>query len=184
MLTAEEKTTLLSLASDSVDYGLQHHKVMSVEVDNYPPSLQTITATFVTLTIQQQLRGCIGTLEAHRPLVTDVIENAYAAAFRDPRFAPVNSSEAGLLEYHISILEPAVPMQFESEEDLLTQIEPGKDGLIFNSGGRRATFLPSVWEQLPDPHDFLNHLKIKAGFSQNYWSQDVEISHYHVEEFG
>jgi AmmeMemoRadiSam system protein A len=183
MLNAEEKTTLLKLATDSIQYGLKHQAVMSVELNDYPDSLQQIGATFITLTIQQQLRGCIGTLEAYRPLVIDVIENAYAAAFRDPRFSPVNNTEFNLLEYHISLLQPSVEMQFDSEEDLLQQIQPGTDGLIFNSDGRRATFLPSVWEQLPEPTEFINHLKIKAGFDKSYWSPDIKVSRYHVDEF-
>lgn len=183
MITTEEKATLLKLATRSIEYGLKHQTIMTVELNDYPESLQQVAATFVTLTIQQQLRGCIGTLEAYRPLLIDVIENAYAAAFRDPRFSPVNNTELNLLQYHISLLQPSVEMQFDSEEDLLQQIQPGTDGLIFNSGGRRATFLPSVWEQLPEPGEFMNHLKIKAGFDKNYWSSDITVSRYHVDEF-
>lgn len=183
MISREDKDTLLRLAAQSIEYGLKHQTVMTLEPNDYPPSLQQISATFVTLTIQQQLRGCIGTLEAYRPLVNDVVENAYAAAFRDPRFSPVDNTELNLLQYHISLLQPSVEMQFDSEEDLRQQIQPGIDGLIFISGGRRATFLPSVWEQLPEPSEFINHLKVKAGFDKNYWSPDVKVSRYHVDEF-
>ena len=140
-------------------------------------------ATFVTLNKFGELRGCIGHLEAIQPLIADVAENAFNAAFRDPRFQPVTASEFGDLEVHISVLSPPEPMVFTSEADLLRQIRPGIDGLILEDGAYRGTFLPSVWEQLPDPAQFLAHLKMKAGLPPNYWSDTLKVSRYTTESF-
>jgi len=173
-----EKAILLSTAKQSIEYGLQHHRAKPVELSDYSPLLQSRAATFVTLNLHHQLRGCIGTLEAFQPLITDVSEHAYAAAFQDPRFSAVTEKEFPLLEIHISILTPSEPMVISSEEDLLNQLQPGIDGLIITDGSHNATFLPSVWEQLSDPREFLNHLKRKAGWSDNYWSDEIKASRY------
>jgi uncharacterized protein len=177
-ITADEKNTLLAMARDSIAHGLKHNKKISVNARDYSHNLQLHRATFVTLNLHQQLRGCIGTLEAHQPLIADVAEHAFAAAFEDPRFAAVTQSEFSQLEIHISILTPATAMTFTSEEDLLRQIQPGIDGLILKSGNCRGTFLPSVWEQLPEPKQFLKHLKMKAGLAENYWSGEIQVSRY------
>lgn len=177
-LTRDENTTLLNIARESIAYGLEHNKPLPVNVYNFTNSLQQHRATFVTLHLHHQLRGCIGTLEAHQPLIKDVADHAYAAAFEDPRFPAVTNRELSLLDIHISILTPPIPMTFTSEEDLLRQIQPGVDGLILQSGVHRGTFLPSVWEQLPEPEQFLKHLKMKAGLAGNYWSHDVKVSRY------
>ena len=184
MLAKTEQETLLALAAESVRYGLEHGHSMPVDSSRYPEPLQQQGASFVTLTIDQQLRGCIGTLEPFRPLVEDVAKNAYAAAFRDPRFPPLSPGEYDQLAYHISILNPAEPMQFESEADLVRQLRPGIDGLILSDHGRRGTFLPSVWKSLPNPAEFLQHLKVKAGFPANYWSDTLKVERYTVQEFG
>ncbi len=138
-------------------------------------------ATFVTLTIDAQLRGCIGTLEARRALVEDVASNAYSAAFEDPRFAPLERAEFERLDIHLSLLSAPEPIQFGSEKDLLAQIRPSLDGLVLEEGARRGTFLPSVWEQLPDPVEFLRHLKRKAGLPADYWSATLRVSRYTSE---
>lgn len=130
-----------------------------------------------------ELRGCIGSLEAYQSLVLDVNQNAFAAAFRDPRFPAVSSSEFEHLEIHISVLSPPEPMRVASEEDLLQQLRPGIDGLIIASRGRRATFLPSVWSQLAEPQQFLLHLKHKAGLPSDYWSEDMEAWRYTTLSF-
>jgi len=140
---------------------------MGVKVADYDESLQAIRASFVTLNIEGRLRGCIGALEARMPLVADVAEHAFAAAFRDPRFPPVSESELSSIHIHISILTPSSPIDFEDEADLLRQLRPGEDGLIIAKGNRRATFLPSVWESLPDKAQFLQHLKQKAGIDDD-----------------
>lgn len=173
-----EKNTLLKVARESISYGMTYHKPMPINVHDYSFNLQQLRATFVTLNLHQQLRGCIGTLEAHQPLIQDVAEHAFAAAFQDTRFTPVTSNEIPHLDIHISILTPATSIQFTSEKDLLRQLQPGVDGLILQAGHHRGTFLPSVWDQLAEPEQFLRHLKMKAGLAENYWSADVKISRY------
>lgn len=184
MHKVEERQILLDIAAASIRNGLDTGRPLAVEVQDYPDSLQQPGASFVTLYIKNQLRGCIGMLEPIRPLVEDVAENAFAAAFRDRRFPKLSDAEYPQLEYHISILTPAEPLQFESEADLINQIRPGVDGLILAEHGLRGTFLPSVWESLPDPHDFLRHLKVKAGLPADHWSEAVQVQRYTVEEFG
>lgn len=182
-LTANEKNILLDVARRSIEYGLQHACPLPLNAQDYSDALQQLRATFVTLHLQQQLRGCIGTLNAYQPLINDVAEHAFAAAFRDPRFEPVSAREAPQLDIHISILTPATPMTFTSEEDLLRQLKPGVDGLILESGHHRGTFLPSVWEQLPQPEKFLQHLKLKAGLVAGYWDNTIKVSRYTTVSF-
>ena len=175
--------TLVSVAKQSILHGLQHDQPMPIQLANYPSELQQQRASFVTLNIDGQLRGCIGTLEAHRPLVLDVTHNAFAAAFTDPRFLPLSQPEYEQLEIHISILNPAEEMSFTSEQDLIKQLRPGIDGLIMQEGQQRGTFLPSVWQQLPQPEQFIQHLKLKAGLPNNYWSADLQIWRYTTTSF-
>ncbi|MDH3948579.1 MAG: AmmeMemoRadiSam system protein A [Gammaproteobacteria bacterium] len=184
MLNVEDQETLLRVAADSIRHGLETGHALSVSLEDYPPALQQAGASFVTLTILRQLRGCIGMLTATRPLIEDVAKNAFAAAFKDSRFPPLTEAEYAQLEYHISILNPAETMEFDSEADLLQQLRPGIDGLILEDRGRRATFLPSVWESLPKPTEFLQHLKIKAGLPSDYWSNTLRMQRYTVQEFG
>ena len=183
MLTEAERETLLDIARHSIAYGLQHGRAATVTVADYSPALQEIKATFITLQIDGELRGCIGTLQAHRPLVEDVADNAYAAAFRDPRFPMLTKAEYERLQYHISILSTPEPMKFKDEQDLLSQLRPGVDGLVLEEGRFRGTFLPQVWDSLPDSKSFLRHLKQKAGLSPDYWSSTIKVQKYTVEEF-
>ncbi len=180
-LTKSQQDQLLQLARASIGHGLETGKPLRVHLDDFPEALTLPRATFVTLERYGQLRGCIGMLEATRPLAEDVAENAFAAAFRDPRFPSLRQDELDGLDLHISILSPAQAMAFESESDLLAQLRPGVDGLILREGYRRGTFLPSVWEQLPEPAQFLRHLKQKAGLPADYWSDSIEISRYSAE---
>lgn len=180
----EARKTLLDLARRSIAHGLDRGTPLPVDPSDYPEPLRARRATFVTLHLHGELRGCIGHLEAVQPLVLDVAENAYAAAFRDPRFDPVSPQEAAGLRVHISVLTPPEPLTFASEADLLTQIRPGTDGLILTEGRARGTFLPSVWESLPAPRDFLNHLKRKAGLPADHWSDQVRVARYTTESFG
>lgn len=182
-LSNEHRALLLKLAKQSIQNGLLTNKPLPVKVEDYPPELQKKRATFVTLEINDQLRGCIGMLEAECPLVLDVVKNAFSAAFNDPRFPPLKIFEFEQLQYHISVLQPAEPMQFKSESDLVGQIRPGIDGLILEDGYHRGTFLPSVWESLPDPYDFWIHLKHKASMPSNYWSDTLRVSRYTTESF-
>ena len=183
-LTKEQQQCLLDLAKNSIRHGLQTGRALKVNLADYPAELAERRATFVTLHKHKQLRGCIGMLEAVRPLAEDIAENAFLAAFRDPRFPPLSEDEFGDLDIHLSILTPAEPVAFTSEQDLITQLQPGVDGLILEEGRRRGTFLPSVWEQLPEPEQFLRHLKQKAGLAPDYWSESIRIYRYRTEMIG
>lgn len=183
MLSDKQKSQLKDVAKQSIEHGLNTGKPLAVNINEYDEGLRKICATFVTLNIGSQLRGCIGTLKAIRPLIEDVSHNAYAAAFQDNRFNPLSAQELGVIKIHISILNEPEDIYFSSESGLIDSIRPGIDGLILKEGYKRATFLPSVWQSLPDKHDFLNHLKSKAGLDKNYWSKTIEIQRYTVEEF-
>lgn len=140
-------------------------------------------ACFVTLTQQDELRGCIGTLEAHRPLLTDVKANAVAAAFHDPRFAPLTERELDHTEIEVSLLSPMQALTYASEAEALAQLRPGIDGVVFEFGTRRSTFLPQVWEQLPDVDVFMAHLKHKAGLPASFWADGVRLQRYTVAKW-
>mgnify|MGYP001813565510 FL=1 len=178
-LSNSDRETLTELAYASIRHGLEQGGPLKFEaIADTPASLLEQGACFVTLNESGQLRGCIGSLEARRPLAVDVCENAYAAAFRDPRFAALTEPELDKLDLSISVLTPARAMQFESEQDLIRQLRPGVDGLILTDAGRRGTFLPSVWEQLPEATDFLRHLKLKAGLPADHWSDGLRVERY------
>lgn len=177
-ISTEEQNILLSLAHHAIVNGVEHDQIMPVDLADFDEHLHATRATFVTLNINKQLRGCIGTLEAYRPLVVDVVHNAYAAAFSDPRFPAVREDEVEQLEIHISILNPSEDVHFTSEEDLISQIRPNIDGLILSEGNLRGTFLPSVWESLKEPEEFLQHLKQKAGLPSDYWSDTIKVKRY------
>lgn len=179
-LAPSHKQLLLQLAGDSVRKGLCG-ETLTVRPTDYPEPLRAVRATFVTLHVDEKLRGCIGTLEARRTIVEDVASNAYGAAFRDTRFPALTWPEFERLAIHISILSPPEPVQFSSEADLLTQLRPRVDGLIIEEGAYHGTFLPSVWEQLPEPREFLRHLKHKAGLSPDYWSSRIRVQRYTAE---
>ncbi len=182
-LDKQARETLLEIARNSIQHGLEHGCALPVRVIDFSAELQAKRASFVTLHRHGELRGCIGHLEAVMPLVEDVAENAFSAAFRDPRFPPLSTQEWDGLEIHISVLTPAVPMTFCSESELISQIRPGIDGLILEDGLYRGTFLPSVWESLAEPADFLRHLKRKAGLSPNHWSDRIKVYRYETESF-
>jgi len=176
-LDDNDKQTLLQLARQSIEDSL-NNSWQQVLASDYDSKLQVEAACFVTLTIKGNLRGCIGHLSAMQPLVLDVYENARSAAFNDPRFAPLTTSELKQVDIEISVLTPAQAMSFVDEADLLQQIRPGVDGLILEDMGRRGTFLPSVWEQLPDRQQFWQHLKLKASLPLNHWSDSVKVWRY------
>jgi AmmeMemoRadiSam system protein A len=142
------------------------------------PWLSEIEATFVTLTIDGELRGCIGTIEAYRPLLEDLRSHARAAAFEDPRFSPLTREEYPHIRVEVSVLSPTERIGFKDEQDALSKIRPSVDGIVFKSGIRRSTFLPQVWEKLPDVRSFMAHLKQKAGLPASFWSGDVELYRY------
>jgi len=184
LLDTEQRQALLAVARHSITLGLGEGRPLRVNLEDYAAELRAQRAAFVTLQEFGQLRGCIGHLEARQPLVKDVAENAFAAAFRDPRFPPVMARELERLHIEISVLTLATPLSFGSEQELVAMIEPGRDGLILEEGLARGTFLPSVWESLPNPVDFLRQLKRKAGLPENYWSDRLRISRYRTESFG
>jgi len=186
-LPEDDRKLLHHLALESIQYSLENGSNARLEstldLANFSDLLREHRATFVTLHMNDELRGCIGTLEAHQPLVHDVVHNARLAAFHDPRFSPVSNREFPLLQTHISVLSLPEPVHFESEEDLLDQLRPGVDGLILTASGHRGTFLPSVWESLPQARDFWLHLKNKAGLPKNYWNNNIRVERYTTESF-
>lgn len=174
---------LLEVASASIAHGLVRGRPLAVDPNAYPVALRAQRATFVTLEQAGALRGCVGVLEPVRALVADVAANAFAAAFRDPRFDPLAAVELEDLHLHVSVLSASQPLVFRTQEELCAQLRPGRDGLILEERGRRATFLPAVWESLPDPELFVRHLKAKAGLPAGYWSEHVTAARYTVEAF-
>jgi len=183
MLNKENRNRLKQLARASIEFGIKHRQPIDVDLEHITSELSVIRATFVTLEKQHQLRGCIGTLEARRPLALDVAENSFAAAFSDSRFPPVEKAELEDLDIHISILSPAHELTISSESDLIGQLHVGVDGLILEDNIHRATFLPTVWQSLSKPEEFVHHLKIKAGFDAEYWSKDIRAFRYNTESF-
>jgi hypothetical protein len=176
---SELGTTLLILARNAIAARLGLPQSPADDC----PELHKHGATFVTLTQHGDLRGCIGSLEAWRPLAQDIQENAIGAAFRDPRFAPLTADEWPDVRVEVSLLTPAEPIFFTSEADALAQLLPNIDGVIFTAGQHRSTFLPQVWEQLPGPATFMAHLKQKAGLPANYWGSDVHLERYRVKKW-
>jgi AmmeMemoRadiSam system protein A len=179
MLKSDKGQTLLRLARTAIgkELGFISHDLPRTDW------LEEPGATFVTLTLQGQLRGCIGSLEAHRPLIDDVQQNAVASAFRDPRFAPLSKAEFADVAIEVSLLSKPEPIRHTSEEDALAQLTPGRDGVIIEHGRHRATYLPQVWAQLPDPRKFVANLKDKAGLPEDFWSGDIRLSRYTVQKW-
>ena len=173
---------LLDIATRAMEIGLKRGNIEGLSLNGLPPALQENGAVFVTLEKHGNLRGCIGSLAASRPLATDVLHHAFNAAFKDPRFAPVTAQELPQLDISLSVLSAPRPMQFQDQQDLLQQLRPHQDGLIIASGGRRAVFLPSVWEQLPEPENFLTQLKRKAGMPANYWAPDFSAQRFTTDK--
>jgi AmmeMemoRadiSam system protein A len=151
--------------------------------DESAPGLSEPGACFVTLTQNGQLRGCIGSLVAHRSLLNDLKSNAVSAALYDPRFMPLTAAELNDTKIEVSLLTPPEPMQFKDEADALAQLCPGIDGVVFEFGRYRSTFLPQVWQQLPTQREFMAHLKQKAGLPEDFWAAGVRLSRYTVKKF-
>jgi AmmeMemoRadiSam system protein A len=180
----QEHLSLLQVALSSIESGLRSGTPGAVNIQKHSRELREPRASFVTLKKNQSLRGCIGSLEAHRCLVEDVAFNAFAAAFRDPRFQKLGSEELDFVDIGISVLSPSETLIFDSEQSLLDMLRPGQDGLVLRDGNARGTFLPAVWESLPQPEEFLRQLKIKAGLPADYWSEMLEVWRYTTESFG
>ena len=169
------------VARRSIEYGVRSGRPLPVDPREFPPELREPRASFVTLHEDGVLRGCIGALEPRLPLVVDVAENAFQAAFEDPRFPPVRAAELPHLEISVSVLSPLEPVPVESEEDLLRVVRPGVDGLLLVAGPARGTFLPDVWESLPDPRNFVRELKRKAGLPPAGWPPGARVYRYTTE---
>ena len=182
-LSPADRETLLNIAQASIWYGLQEGQPLAVDAARMSAALREPGASFVTLRIEDELRGCIGSVETRRPLATDVAENAFHAAFHDPRFPPLQPFEFSLLEIHISVLSPLTPISFSSEADLIQQIQPGVDGLVLTYGSQRGLLLPAVWENVPDAGLFLQYLKKKAGLPARFWSHDLQVERFTAQEF-
>jgi AmmeMemoRadiSam system protein A len=182
-LTAGEQEILLSIAYQSIRSGLETWRPVAISTDDCSARLSARGASFVTLHADEQLRGCIGTLEPHASLAEDVNLNAYAAAFRDTRFQPLQADELATLSLQISVLSTPEMLDFDSEASLLAKLRPGVDGLILQEHAFRSTFLPTVWEALPEPLRFLGHLKLKAGLAADHWSASIRVWRYTTESF-
>lgn len=184
VLGADERGILLDLARRAIRAGLDV-PWLEIDLERLPAALRAPGASFVTLTERGGgLRGCMGRLEATRPLAEDVAGNARAAAFFDPRFPPVEAEELDDLEVEVSVLSAAVPLAVASERELLAALQPGIDGLIVEAAGHRATFLPSVWATLPDPREFVAQLRRKAGLGAAGFEPGQRYSRYTAEKFG
>lgn len=184
-LTDSEKQKLLQLARQALEYGVTGRTLPVLDQNSLTPNLIEQGSSFVTLTINNELRGCIGALEAHQPLVEDVREHAIAAAQQDPRFPPVQPSELDSIHLEISHLTTPQPLEYSSAEDLIKKLKPHVDGVILKNGHRRATFLPQVWEKLPDPEQFLEHLCQKMGMDASAWRHiPMDVWVYQAEDFG
>jgi AmmeMemoRadiSam system protein A len=182
-LSAKLKRDLLMVAEETILYGVETGRYLSLTHRTYDAELRRNRASFVTLYWHQQLRGCIGSVRPARPLLEDVAHNAYAAAFRDSRFDPLTAAEFDDLQIEISVLSPLQPMRFEDERDLIEQLQPNVDGVIIQAGDYRATFLPKVWESLPRKREFFSQLKLKAGLTPDFWSDGISCYRYTTDTF-
>lgn len=177
--TAHYGKTLLPIARASISLALGCRLEASEDAD----WLQEMGASFVTLTQQGALRGCIGSLTARRSLLADIKANAVAAALHDPRFKPLTLAELGHTDIEVSVLSPMQALSFESEEHALNQLRPGVDGVVLEFEHYRSTFLPQVWEQLPSTTDFMAHLKRKAGLPPTFWDEELRLQRYTVSKW-
>ncbi len=183
-LCAADRTTLANAAYRALEEAIATGKPPALPAETpSSPALAAIRATFVTLTIGGHLRGCIGSVAPHRPLLDDVIANAYRAGFADRRFSPLTMDELSRLDIDISILSHLRPITFESDRDLIAQLRPDIDGLVIEDGDRKALFLPSVWKSLPEADSFLARLKAKAGLPPSHWSDSLRAYRFTAEYF-
>jgi len=177
--TADKGGILLPIARASIAsrFGLWF------EVDERQDFLFEPGASFVTLQLEGKLRGCIGSLQAKRPLLVDVKTNARAAAFQDPRFRPLAAEEFGRTRIEVSLLSALLPIDFADEDEALAALRPNEDGVVLAWGEKRGTFLPQVWETIPQPRNFLAELKRKAGLAADFWADDLKLYRYTVEKW-
>jgi uncharacterized protein len=185
MFDAQERRILLATGVRSVQHGLLAGKPTPFQADlaadGYPPAVREWRSCFVTLTRNEELRGCCGSLDSKRPLIEDVWHNAYAAGFLDPRFTPMLDSELADLKLSLSVLTPLEKLPVRTREELLATLRPGRDGLVLQWRDTRVTFIPHVWENVPDAHTFVRHLMSKAGWEKEFWAPDMQAWRYEAE---
>ena len=184
-LSPEEQKILLRLAREAMERGVKGEELPPLDPSSLPPNLCEAGASFITLTIHGQLRGCIGSLDAYEALAEDVREHAIAAALNDPRFPPVRGEELSRIRIEVSRLTHPIPLEYTDANDLLCKLRPFVDGVILRDASyHRATFLPQVWEKIPEAEEFLNNLCFKMGVRHDLWrSQHLDVLTYQVEEF-
>ncbi|MGK0498996.1 MAG: AmmeMemoRadiSam system protein A [Oceanicoccus sp.] len=183
MYSAILRQQMFSAAYGSIQYGLDSGSRLERDNKNTSPELMQPGACFVSLSKDDNLRGCIGTIKATEPLINNIAYNAYSAAFDDPRFSTLNCNELENINIEIAVLSDTKRLSFNSEQQLIEQLRPDIDGLVIYNDSQSATFLPSVWQQLPAPAQFLSELKIKAGWDRDYWSEDISAECYSVKTF-
>ena len=175
----------LDAARASLSFGAENGRAMRAGLGSgLSPSLTAMRAAFVTISTGGKLRGCHGSVIAQKPLLLDVVANAYKAAFEDRRFGPLTVEELAAADVGISVLSTPRPIRFADEADLTRQLRPDVDGLILQNGDRSALFLPSVWDRVPRPGRFLRQLKRKAGLAPDHWSESLRLFRYTAESFG
>ncbi len=183
-LNQAEQGILLRIAREALDSSVRGEPLPAIPLPALPEPLQENGASFVTLTIEGQLRGCIGALEAYQPLALDVQEHAVAAALQDYRFPNVRPTELSFIEIEVSVLTPRSPLAYDSPQDLIQKLRPGIDGVVLQDGFRKATFLPQVWDQISDPEQFLSQLCLKMGANADLWrTKHIQVFTYQVQEF-
>ncbi len=184
LLNRTEQILLLHIARQALDNAVHGKPLPEIDLVALPPSLQENGASFVTLTIADRLRGCIGTLEAYQPTAVDVQEHAVAAGLQDFRFPSVQPVELDQIEIEVSVLSRQEPLVYDGADDLLQKLKPDVDGVVLQDGFRKATFLPQVWEKLPNPGQFLSQLCLKMGASSDLWQKkSLKVFTYQVQEF-
>lgn len=173
--------TLLQVARASIESGVRLGRALEVAPSEFATPLRAQRASFVTVEVSGRLHGCVGSIEARRPLVADVAANAYAAALLDPRSTALRREQLGALAVQISVLSPLESLEVDSEASLIASLRPQLDGLVVREGGLVGTLLPAVWDHLSDPRVFVEELKLKAGLPRDYWSSALRFYRYTVE---
>lgn len=182
-LTPEQRSAALSLAARAIEFGVHHGEPLEVNdrIRRFFPDGDR--ATFVSVYLDDQLNGCVGSLHATRPVSEDIVSNAYSAAVDDHRFSPIEPDRLGDVGIRISVLDPLEPVPVQSEDEIWEHVEPGRHGLLLSSEDHRGTFLPSVWKKCPDPGEFLAHLKEKAGLEPDDWPPNLRVFRYTTDVF-
>ncbi len=182
-LTQKDKNVLKNAARKALMHSIEHSEELPVSLSEFPATLHDYQNTFVTLNYNGKVIGCMGNLAANQPLIKDVVHNTFSASYYDPRFPDPRTIDPETIEIHISLLSPNEEIQFGSEQELLSAIRPGKDGLLICEGQRSGTFLPAVWDSIPEPELFLKELKRKAGLPSDYWSDTIKVYRYTTESW-